>query len=492
MSTNGAGSERSVLDEAARERIRTSATEWIKSQTERLATAGALPVSGRDSPWIDYRALWWALGRESGKGLADELRAAAPGRWDGPLVSPRAEDYAEALLRAVVAGATVDGYPPAEWPGIPSSIDELLGHVESPAQLVRVLRLLTDTDVSEVHGRTVHDVRLLDVRGLMETISGAVKEAASEVDALHVSRGSREPRAFLVGERAGRDPWMVEMDTVKHMVHVSTAIRLITAGSIAEILEIYGQTTMVHVGGPSAFALDPEGRTHWRRIGVVEPETLQAIEAIATRVCELDAPAGGGKVPPPVVVALNRFNRAHRAGPWSDTLIDLAIGLEAALSTGDRDELTLRIRSRAAHLLATPTDPSTVIFEDVGELLALRGSIAHGEIIKAGKWQAMFSARKLDQVFPEDRMVVIFDRWRDLLRRAILARLFLDEGTGADSWKLDRRTSVDGILVGPAGRRRWRQDIRDRARDLGVLSAINPPSPLIDFLHHPYGDSLDH
>lgn len=262
-----------------------------------------------------------------------------------------------------------------------------------------------------------------------------------------------------------------------------------TGGTIVEPIEMYGQPRMVHTGGPSAVSNDPEHGGYWRRVGVVEPAYIAGIEAIAARLCELDT-RSAEKIPPSLTIAISRFNRSHRAAPWADTLIDIAIGLEAALSTGEKDEITLRIKSRAANLLARPGDPPRAIFGDVGELLRIRGKVAHGEPIPQKRWQDLFAARGLTQVMVEDRLAVLFDRWRDLLRRAILARLLLDR---AGPWRIGSppAAGVDEALIDPIQRREWRRAIRQRGTQLGILGAIDKPTPLRDYLHDPYSESLD-
>jgi hypothetical protein len=481
------------LGPEARERVSAAARDFLASELLQIEAEGLMPMPERDNPWIDRQRLWTLHGRASEGDLARLLVAEAPDRWPGPGPQIGAGELVEAFLRGAVASRTLEAWDPGRAPTTEALIDQFLDQVDNPDQPVRVLRLLTDLDVSEVEGRTVHDVRLRSVRGLPDTLQEEMYEAASEVRELRtmVAYGSREPRALLVGGRAGRDAWMVALELRPHLIHVSTAFRLVTGASIIEPLEVYGQPEMVHVGGPMAIAVDPDHASYWRRVGVVRPEQLAGVEAIAAQICELDE-RSPETIPPPIAVALSRFNRSHRGAAWSDVVIDIAIGLEAALSTGEKDEITLRIRSRAAHLLARPGDSPTDLFHDVGELLEIRGKVAHGDVVPPKRWAGLFEARGLTQVMVEDRMSVLFDRWRDVLRRAILARLLLASGGG--SWTLRRppKAGVDATLIGPLGRLDWRRIVRRRAAELGIASAIDRPSPLRDFLHEPYSDSFAH
>lgn len=90
----------------------------------------------------------------------------------------------------------------------------------------------------------------------------------------------------------------------------------------------------------------------------------------------------------------------------------------------------------------------------------------------------------------EDRLAVLFDRWRELVRRAIVARLLLD---AAGVWKIGAipRPGVDEVLIDPLGRRDWRGAMRRQAAELGIQAAIDPAPALRDFLHDPYSESFD-
>src|SRR5262249_30080847 len=83
-------------------------------------------------------------------------------------------------------------------------------------------------------------------------------------------------------------------------------------------------------------------------------------------------------------VALGKFNGSHHQESPYETLVDLATALEAILAGGETETegLTLRLRNRAAALLATDGDPARAIFGDVGLLYGLRSKLVHGGQIK--------------------------------------------------------------------------------------------------------------
>ncbi len=481
------------VDDAARQRIRVAASKFLMDAVPRLELARVLPVPGHQSPWLDYAAIWNVLGHEVGTELVAVLKDELPHRFGRPSMMPRAEDYPTALLRAVVAMATVAYARPVGYgPDVQPFVDELVEQVQAPDQTVRCIRLLTHLDVSAIAGSSIHGVRLEPVRGLMETLSRELKEAASEVDRTHVPLGSREPRTLAVAELTGpTDTWILAMDARPALDHVVSVLRLVTGATIAQSVEVFGLTSVVHATGPMAAAVDPETDSHWRRVGVLTPPDVDGIKRLVDMMVELY-----GRPPkklPSLLVAINRFNRSHRPAAWQDVVVDLSIGLEAAFSTAEREDLTLALRSRAAHLLALPGDPADRIFADVGELLALRGRVVHGSVVEESHWTNLFARHGINQIMPRDRLEVAFDRWRDLLRRAILARLLLSEvgGPGVTSWPLlGGKDSIDGQLIGPRGRRAWRHLIRTRAAELGIARAWRRSEPLHDYLHDPWGDDL--
>jgi hypothetical protein len=481
------------LDDQARERIRTAAVAFVEESIGRLQEAHALPLSGRKTPWLDHNRVWNILGRDVGKGLITVLETELPARF-APLVPlPRAEAYPMALLRGVVTVATVQGLGPADAsPIVFDLVDEMVRLVEVPDQTIRSIRLLSHIDVSPVAGQVVAGVRFQRVRGLRETVAKELPEATYEIDRTHVSLGSRQPRALIVSEASGpQDSWQLANDLRPRLQYVVSALRLLTGATIGQLVEVYGQPTMVHPIGPSALELDPEAGTYWRRVGVLEPADLAGVGRLVELLTELDALPP--KKLPSIVVAIGRFNRSYRPAAWQDSVVDLAIGLEAALSDDSDRDLTLALRSRAAHLLAMPDDPAAAIFRDVGDLYTFRSGVVHGTVVGEPEWTKLFERRGIRQILPSDRLETAMDRWRDLLRRAILARLLLGQANGRRNvaWPLKgAQVSIDGQLVDPGGRRVWRAHIRRHAASLGIARAWRRAEPLHDFLHEPWSDDL--
>jgi hypothetical protein len=187
-------------------------------------------------------------------------------------------------------------------------------------------------------------------------------------------------------------------------------------------------------------------------------------------------------------VALDKFNASHHQENPYETLVDLATALEAILAGGETEteSLTLRLRNRAAALLAIDDDPAKAIFGDVGLLYSLRSKLVHGGQIKEsdlrrdlGKISTM-PAGEADSRFGVAIGYAV-DRMRDLVRRAILARLCLAAEPDR-LWPFSGGSPVDAQLSDDQARASWRTSWRDRLAAVGVEAAAKPPREAVDFL----------
>lgn len=145
------------------------------------------------------------------------------------------------------------------------------------------------------------------------------------------------------------------------------------------------------------------------------------------------------------------------------------------------------MRSRAAALLATDSDPAQAIFGDVKVLYTLRSKLVHGGQIKQRDLR-----RELGKIstMPEgeadNRFGVAIgyavDRLRDLVRRAILARLCL-AAEPEPVWPFSgTTTSVDQLLADDVIRGQWRERWHGKLAELGISAAAEPPPEAFDWL----------
>lgn len=188
-------------------------------------------------------------------------------------------------------------------------------------------------------------------------------------------------------------------------------------------------------------------------------------------------------------VALRKFHGSYGIGGPLEHLVDLATALEATLASGDKDNagLTLRLRNRAAALLATTNDPGPTIFADVGRLYGLRSTLVHGGQSKeAAFWRTIEQVSTVPAQESRARLRGVdldraVDRMRDLVRRAILARVCLAGGSDP-LWPFSGEVSVDALLTDDAVREKWRTYWQTQLREIGAGDAIGPPRFAADFL----------
>jgi hypothetical protein len=184
-------------------------------------------------------------------------------------------------------------------------------------------------------------------------------------------------------------------------------------------------------------------------------------------------------------LALARFSRSHMVDdPW-DNIIDLATAIEGALTGGESDTeaVGLRIKSRAATLLATERDSAQAIFDDIGILYSMRSTLVHGGDLKEAKLRT--NVRRLSTVREDAPFGVAVslavDRMRDLARRAFLARMCL-AAQPTPLWPLAGGVNVDAALSDDSDRARWRDMWRDRLEEAECGSAAEEARPASDWL----------
>ena len=214
---------------------------------------------------------------------------------------------------------------------------------------------------------------------------------------------------------------------------------------------------------------------------------MHAFEAIGALVDRADVKREG-MAATSYDVALGKFNSSHHQENPYETLVDLATALEAILAGGETETegLTLRLRNRAAALLSADVDPARAVFGDVGLLYGLRSKLVHGGQIKQSELRRdLGKISTMPQGEATNRFGVAIgyavDRMRDLVRRAILARLCL-AAEPDPVWPFSGSTGVDALLSDDETRGHWRASWHVKLSAFGIEAAANPPSKAVDFL----------
>jgi hypothetical protein len=254
-----------------------------------------------------------------------------------------------------------------------------------------------------------------------------------------------------------------------------------------------GEPSMIHVELPQAHPQTEDFmESWWRRLAVVTPENLAGMRELAAMIARAETPQPTKRnkegALPSVAIAIGRYSRSFRGMAWQDTVLDLATALEACFGPNDKEQIGLTLRTRAAHLLGRDDSyQADIIYNDVRDLYALRSDIIHGNSELQKSLATLFSERGFNHTFPDDRMHALLDRWRDIVRRAIAARLMLgDNRLGEPLWPLaGDDAAVDRTLVRRDTRDEWLARIVGETATFGLPLLADPAPPLINYLHTP-------
>lgn len=484
-----------VLAPADEDRIRTAAREGLARAFRRLTDERVLPRS-QNRPWIRVGRDYFGPALEGSEGpLNQALASALPNRfeWRTREAMDLTWNYPEALVRAAVAAATEADEPyDVTSPSVMTAIDSLIESIQRlPGSTV--LRVIADLDVEHATVPPGHQDRLgesIEIDGVRvirvsnspeRFIERELPSAGFEVDRMDVVVFP-PPESLVVATVQGLIPDEERVREARARIdRVVAALRLATGATIQAVVEISGQSGRLH--GHTPYITRLPGRADLRfvhRATTVSLADLHGLEGLSKCVGSFE----GKDEWLAIRIALGRLSRVlDGSSPWfADQVVDIAVGMEAALAGADVDEISLRLRTRAATILSTVDDPPDGIYRDVKTLYAIRSKIVHGStLLEAQLTKAVNSVTGTD-VTPMvgDRYLLALDRWRDLLRRAILARIALASAS-SHSWpasrKVPEKLDVDEILLRPMDREAWRDHIREFWIQQGLSAAFGRPRP---------------
>ena len=474
-----------MTDDSQRTYVRESATQFLAEAFDSLRDDHVIPRAfdpfvrvGRDYFGDAIRAL------PEYPRLERQLNALYPGRFAGPENRVDAQSpstYMFSLIEAAVARCSAGRDYAPESPAIAASIDELFAVLHSPTYEVvccRVVSHLTTRD-----GRNsveIGPVTVIPEADEFRALEGAIeREIPGASSAFNRERQIvfDRPHALLVAREIVDDvnPYAAVSRVSQKLERFLLHQRLLTAGTIRSFYEVRGTTKLVTHLAPSLVTFPGD---RWlpslvQRAVTVSPEDSRPSEAIGALIDETSALRGDGLLFASFDVALHKFHTSYRQDGALEILVDLGTALEAALgSDGDSNEgLTFRLRSRAAALLSADSDSGSAIFADIGHLYGLRSATVHGASLKQKKFDT--SIAHISTVPESDppgiAVARAIDRMRDLVRRAILARVSLAAGP-EPLWPGTSKV-VDTLLADDATREHWRDAWRQRLRDLGAPQA---------------------
>jgi hypothetical protein len=441
--------------------------------------------------------------------LEAALPAAFPDRFAGAIgTHDLPSQFIWALLDGVVLTAASSYYkfdvPPEE---VTATIGEMLDLVQRDRDRVVAARIVSDITVEKpfyagsVEIRPVGNGGVTDAyRDIDSFIPGAGRMLDSEIKfrggpsftfaTLRTAADAPLTDRVMEALPAARRQAYAQLDTL------TAALRLATASTTQAVVDIDAGAGRVRLWKPQIYRHDTELMEITQRVGRPRPEDAGALALLGDRLASWE---GDRDRPHSLGVAIGRFNRSFETRPWFDMLVDVGVGLEAALLGGaDHEEIGLRLRSRAAALLATSDDPAVTIYEDVKRLYNLRSMVVHGsnpsaERLEAQAFQISAAGRSHRK---GEQWALIMDRSRDLLRRAILARGFLtDAGRWPTRGREAERFDVDALLIDPAVRSElsdlWRRGLAEiglaKVADEASLASLMVELP--DHTRGPIGEA---
>jgi hypothetical protein len=404
-------------------------------------------------------------------------------------------EFAASYIFNFLEGAVAHGTPRGEFDSSSTAsaeaIDELVKALESETCEVACCRVVshitTAGDPVEVAGVTVvpehHGVRDF------ERLIGEWIPAGGSVFNRDPPFSHNPPNAMLVISDRGpnKDVYDVPPRLGNKLERFLLHARLLTGTTAQTFYEVAGPTSLVAPMSPYLSVAPANLDAQVCRVLRLDGSESPRFDAIARLVDEA-AITREGMATTSFDTALRKFHASFLAGDPYDRVVDLATALEAALvsSKKDAEGLSLRLRSRAAALLSTDSDPAQAIFNDITQLYDLRSRLVHGGELTQKDLRKM--VRSISTV-PEDRVESMFaialgfalDRLRDLVRRAILARIGLAAGDDP-LWPLRGDTPVERHLADDDTRRAWRQRWRQVLEDAGIGDAVSPQQPPVDYL----------
>lgn len=405
-----------------------------------------------------------------------------------------ASGYVFSFLEAFVAEVALNG---EDWSPDAPSVKKCLAHLvsEIEAESWEVACCREVSHMTTANGETLEfaDVTVIPLTAPPENHSRAAARAIERViPHAHSSHGRTSPDGWdpphsivVARDHSSRpfDSAGVLSGRIESFLFVA---RLLHAGTGNSLYEVQGETslvrrfdpTLVRFRGSSASLLGP---SMLRRTARLEPLDIGRFASLAKAIEAVEGEPQHMLLSS-FSMSRHRFQMSYHAHAWYEQIVDLATALEAALSGIDKTDVVLRLKTRAAALLATGNDPAGAVFRDIGLLYGLRSSLVHGKPLK--EKDLVKDAEKISTV-PEGSppglaVAHIVDRLRDLVRRALLARICLAT-CEPPLWNLGEDKGVDAELADTSTRAKWRSTWRNVLRSFDAHWSVDRPRNAVDW-----------
>lgn len=356
-------------------------------------------------------------------------------------------------------------------------IDELVRVLEQNSRSMvhcRLVSHLTTADGEPVTvggvtlGPVPQDAFLPEIMSLVTTKIPMARQAFFSGPPVTLDR----PCAIVIAEKTtSGNPLQTKHELNASVERFLLIARLVTGATARSYWDITGTSDAISDFRPHGKAFfDGLGSYQiLRRVGVVAEGDEGAYAALGRLIDDAEVEREG-KVMTSFDMALGRFTRSYLADDLADAVVDLATSLEAILLGGDKskDDIGLRLRGRASALLSTTNDAATAVKRHISDLYSVRSSLVHGGSLKSAELKRYFRRIVAEPQGQPDGVLFarIVDRFRDLVRRAILARLVL-AAEPAKLWPFDNPPpNLDLILCYQS--ERWLSQWRTTLASIGL------------------------
>jgi hypothetical protein len=380
-------------------------------------------------------------------------------------------------------------------PAITASIDDLKRALEDEAPEVATCRIVShmttlDGSPLEVAGLTIVPITADNPRHgqRLHEIIESVIEGSSLADPTSRESVYDPPESVIIARERGDNPFDTSDRLSSTIQRFMTAVRLIHAGTTESFYEIRAETNPVRRLTPDIVRFRGAGpglmtsSSQVRRTVRLSNEDSARFTGLADLLSKADKPREG-MVFRSLAMAMQKFTMSYHAHNWHEQLVDLATAFEASMSGTSKSDVTLRLKTRAAALLASDRDAAASIFNDIGHVYGLRSSLVHGanmtekELLK--RVRAISTVPK-DEMFGPTLSHAV-DRLRDLVRRSILVRIALAAGDDP-LWPLDTDRGVDASLSDDETKAIWRSSARAVLSAIDCGAALDLARPAVDGL----------
>jgi len=375
-----------------------------------------------------------------------------------------------------------------DGPAAEQSLRDLIHAVNADAFEVACCRVVSHLTTADGQPVDFTDVRVEPVvsdaaghRRQLHHIIGAVIPGAASAYGRVDPGDFAPPESVLVARRTGPKPFDLGDPLSQRIERFLLLVRLLNAGTSESMFEVQGETRAVRQFKPVVVRFRGAGPGFASptqlaaRVITLGPHDVGRVDGLG-RLLAAAQRERSEMVFTSFGMALQKFLLSYHAHAWYEQIVDLATAFEAALSGREKGDVTLRLKIRAATLLATDLDAADQIFKDIGVIYELRSSLVHGGELK--RTRLLREVRKIstvpDDVLDGEALGHAVERLRDLVRRSLLARVCLAAGD-TPLWPLGTDEGVDAAMVDEERRTTWREAWRGTLTTIDALTAADRP-----------------